>query len=81
MYFDEMAYIKVDEELRGIDALFAYSPNTAKPLQLLVQAVLRDEVGLNKGERELIATYVSHLNNSQYCSLSPWGRSTKCVLW
>jgi alkylhydroperoxidase family enzyme len=63
-----MAYINVPEHLNGIRGLMAFSPETAKPLNELVEILLRnDDNTLSRGERELIATYVSHLNDCFFC--------------
>jgi uncharacterized peroxidase-related enzyme len=63
-----MAYINVPEHLNGIRGLMAFSPETAKPLNELVEILLRnDDNSLSRGERELIATYVSHLNDCFFC--------------
>jgi uncharacterized peroxidase-related enzyme len=61
-----MAYINVPE-LNGIRALMAYSPETAKPINELAEILLRNDNTLTRGERELIATYVSHLNDCFFC--------------
>jgi uncharacterized peroxidase-related enzyme len=45
----------------------AFRPETAKPLNELVDVLLRGPHSLSPGERELIATYVSSLNDCQYC--------------
>jgi uncharacterized peroxidase-related enzyme len=47
-----------------------YSPLTAKPLNDLVQTLLHDPAysTLTPGERELIATYTSSLNECKYCA-------------
>jgi uncharacterized peroxidase-related enzyme len=45
----------------------AFRPETAKPLNELVETLLRGPSTLTCGERELIATYVSSRNNCQYC--------------
>lgn len=63
-----MAYIDVPDDLPGIRGLMAYSPETALPLNKLVDALLQKPSSLSKGERELIASYVSSLNNCKYCS-------------
>ena len=60
-----MAYINVSDELPGIRGLMAFRPETAQPLNNLAEILLRNEDNsLTRGERELIATYVSHLNDS-----------------
>jgi uncharacterized peroxidase-related enzyme len=44
-----------------------FRPETAKPLNELVDVLLRGPHTLTPGERELIATYVSARNNCHYC--------------
>jgi uncharacterized peroxidase-related enzyme len=65
-----MPYIDVNNELPGIRALLAFSPETAHPLGGLVSALLRDTNGLSPTDRELIATHVSYLNDCRYCQTS-----------
>src|SRR5580704_17617295 len=62
-----MAYIKVPEGLPGIRGLMAFSPETAKPLNELAEVLLRSENSLTRGERELIATFVSSRNDCFFC--------------
>lgn len=62
-----MPHIKLPEGLFGIRAAMAYRPETAKPLNELVEVLLHQPGSLTPGERELIATYVSHLNDCYYC--------------
>lgn len=62
-----MAYIKVDENLPGIRGLMHFRPETAQPMNDLAEALLRSENSLSCGERELIATYVSYLNDCFFC--------------
>ena len=46
----------------------AYRPETAKPLNELAEILLRnDDNTLSRGERELIGSYVSHLNDCFFC--------------
>lgn len=57
--------------LPGIVALFAFSPETAKPMNELAERLLRDEhPTLSRGERELIASGVSYANNTEFCQRS-----------
>jgi uncharacterized peroxidase-related enzyme len=65
-----MPYIETDEALPGIRALLAFRPETAVPLSQLANILLRDEQGLSRADRELIATYVSYLNDCTYCHRS-----------
>jgi uncharacterized peroxidase-related enzyme len=62
-----MAHIKLPEGLPGIRGPMAFRPETAKPLNELAEVLLRSENSLTRGERELIATYVSSLNNCFFC--------------
>lgn len=61
------AHIAVPEGLPGIIGLLAYCPETAKPLTDLAEVLLRKESTLTRGERELIASYVSSLNECTFC--------------
>ncbi len=65
-----MPHIALPEGFPGIRGLFMYSPATAKPLNDLVQTILHDvsTSTLTPGERELIATYTSSLNQCKYCA-------------
>src|SRR6187549_934872 len=62
-----MAHIKLPEGLPGIRGLMAFRPETAKPLNELAETLLRADNSLTRGERELIATYVSSLNDCFFC--------------
>lgn len=68
-----MAHIDlgVDENaFPGIQGLLQYRPETAKPLMMLADVLLRGPSTLSRGERELIAAYVSDLNDCAYCTAS-----------
>src|SRR6202789_88946 len=62
-----MAHIQLPEGLHGIRGAMAFRPETAKPLNDLVEVLLRGPNSLTPGERELIATYVSSENDCYYC--------------
>src|SRR5689334_24378181 len=63
-----MAHIDLQNELPGIRGLMAFSPETAKPLNELVEILLRnDDNTLSRGEREMIGAYVSYLNDCFFC--------------
>jgi uncharacterized peroxidase-related enzyme len=62
-----MAHITLPEGLPGIRGPMAFRPETAKPLNELAEVLLRSENSLSRGERELIATYVSSLNDCFFC--------------
>lgn len=55
------------KELSGIRGALAFRPETAKPLNELADILLFGPHSLTQGERELIATYVSSLNDCQFC--------------
>jgi len=64
-----MPHINLSNDYPGIRSLFIYRPETAKPLNDLVQVLLHaPHPTLSAGERELIATYVSNLNSCYYCT-------------
>jgi uncharacterized peroxidase-related enzyme len=62
-----MPHIKLPEGLQGIRGPMAYRPETAKPLNELAEILLHAPNSLAPGERELIATYVSYLNDCYFC--------------
>ena len=62
-----MPHITLPEGLPGIRGPMAFRPETAKPLNELVDVLLRGPHTLTPGERELIATYVSSENDCRYC--------------
>jgi uncharacterized peroxidase-related enzyme len=62
-----MAYIKLPEDQPGIRGAMAFRPETAKPLNELVEFLLHGPNSLSPGERELIATFVSSENDCYYC--------------
>lgn len=65
-----MPHIQLPEGLPGIRGPMAFRPETARPLSDLAQVLLHDAHSLSRGERELIATYVSFLNDCHYCQTS-----------
>lgn len=62
-----MAHIQVPEGLIGIRGPMAFRPETARPMNDLVEILLRGPSTLSPGERELIATYVSSRNCTTFC--------------
>jgi uncharacterized peroxidase-related enzyme len=62
-----MSYLNLPEALPGIRGLMAFRPETAAPLNQLVEILLWKTNSLTPGERELIATYVSARNDCHYC--------------
>jgi uncharacterized peroxidase-related enzyme len=62
-----MAHITLPEGFPGIRGPMMFRPETAKPLNELVEVLLRGPSTLSQGERELIATCVSARNDCTYC--------------
>jgi uncharacterized peroxidase-related enzyme len=60
-------HIPLPPDLAGIRGAMAFRPETARPLNALVEILLRGPNTLSPGERELIATYVSSRNCTEYC--------------
>jgi uncharacterized peroxidase-related enzyme len=65
-----MPHIALNSAEPGIRGLLRYRPETARPLSELTEVLLRGPGTLARGERELIAAYVSALNDCRYCSSS-----------
>ncbi len=63
-----MPHITVGNDEPGIRGLMAHRPDTAAPLNYLANVLLREPASLSRGERELIAAYVSHLNSIPFCA-------------
>ena len=62
-----MAHIDLPEGLPGIRGPMALRPETSKPLNEFAEVLLRGDNTLTRGERELIATHVSYLNDCFFC--------------
>ena len=68
-----MAYIELPvaaelgREFPGIVGLMTFRPETAAPINELVNVLLRGDSTLTRSERELIATHVSWLNDCFFC--------------
>jgi uncharacterized peroxidase-related enzyme len=65
-----MAHIDLPPGLPGILGPMALSPETARPMNELVEVLLRGENTLTSAERELIATHVSYRNGCFFCHSS-----------
>jgi uncharacterized peroxidase-related enzyme len=63
-----MAHIPLPAGLPGITGLLEYRLDTAQPIRELTQLLLRGPSTLSQGERELIATIVSHRNACRFCA-------------
>jgi uncharacterized peroxidase-related enzyme len=58
---------ELGREFPGIVGLMTFRPETAAPINELVNILLRGESTLTRGERELIAAYVSTRNDCFFC--------------
>ena len=63
-----MPYIPLEDHLPGITGLLEYRQDSAAPIRELTQILLRGPSTLTEGERELIATVVSHRNECTFCA-------------
>src|SRR5450432_2170418 len=63
-----MPYIPLEAHLPGITGLLEYRKDTAQPIRMLTQVLLRGPSSLTEGERELIATVVSSRNECRFCT-------------
>ena len=61
-----MPHIKLPENLQGIRGPMAFRPETARPLNELAEILLHAPNSLPQADRELIATYVSSLNDCYF---------------
>jgi uncharacterized peroxidase-related enzyme len=74
-----MPRINLPEGIPGILGPMAFSPQTAKPLNELAEALLRAPNSLTQGEREMIATYVSLQNNCSCCQTVHGAAAAYCL--
>ena len=68
-----MPHINLSPSLPGISAAFAFRPETAAPMRELAHILLFESgqtTSLSSRDRELIAAYVSSLNNCHFCQES-----------
>ncbi len=65
-----MPYINTPDDTPGIRGLMNFRPDAALALNALAQALLVEEASLTRGERELIASYVSNRNECTFCMTS-----------
>jgi uncharacterized peroxidase-related enzyme len=63
-------HIELPENVPGIRSAMMFRPETAAPLSQLAEVLLRGDNTLTRGERELIAAYVSNLNECAFCQTS-----------
>lgn len=68
-----MPHISIPVGLPGIRGPLSLRPDVAKPLSEFCEVLMRGENSLSHGERELIATYVSSLNDCFFCEQAHGG--------
>lgn len=74
-----MPHIPLSEELPGISSALQFRPETAKPMRELAHILLHEASTFSPGERELIAIYVSSLNECYFRQTSD-GAAAACHL-
>ena len=74
-----MPHIKLQDGLQGIRGPMAFRPETAKPLNELAEALLHAPNSLPQSDRELIATYVSSLNDCYFCQMVHGSIAAACL--
>src|ERR1700733_3949406 len=74
-----MPHINLPEGLQGIRSAMAFRPETAKPLNELAEVLLHAPNSLPQGDRALIATYVSSLNDYYFCQTVHGSIAAACL--
>jgi uncharacterized peroxidase-related enzyme len=74
-----MPHIPLEEHLPGITGLLEYRKDSAAPIRELTQFLLRGPSTLTEGERELIATVVSHANECKFCTTAHTAAADKLL--
>lgn len=74
-----MPHIQLPQGLQGIRSAMAFRPETAKPLNELAEALLHAPNSLPQADRELIATYVSSLNDCYFCQTVHGAIAAACL--
>lgn len=74
-----MPHIRLPAGVPGIRSLVLFRPDTGKHLYALAQVLLRGPSTLTEAERELIAAYVSSLNECGFC-MNSHAAAARCLL-
>jgi uncharacterized peroxidase-related enzyme len=74
-----MPHISLEDHLPGITGLLEYRKDSAQPIRELTQILLRGPSTLTEGERELIATIVSHSNECKFCTTAHTAAADKLL--
>ena len=75
----KMPHIPLEDHLPGITGLLEYRKDSAEPIRELTQLLLRGPSTLSEGERELIATLVSHGNECKFCTTAHTAAADKLL--
>jgi uncharacterized peroxidase-related enzyme len=67
-----MSFLRSLQPEAGLLQIFQAFPETARPLLKYHEVLLRGDSPFSPAERELIAAYVSGLNNCKYCQGVHW---------
>lgn len=73
-----MPHIDVEKDVPGIRSLVLFRPESGQHLYALAQALLRGESPIAVADRELIAAYVSSLNDCNFC-MNSHAAAAKCL--
>ncbi len=73
-----MTHITLEEGVPGIRSLVMFRPETGKSLYQLAHVLLREDSPLSSADRELIAAYVSSMNNCMFC-MSSHAAAARCL--
>lgn len=63
-----MPHIQLEEHLPGVTGPLEYRKDTAEPIRNLTQVLMKGPSTLTEGEREMIASVVSHGNECKFCT-------------
>jgi uncharacterized peroxidase-related enzyme len=73
-----MPHIELEKDVPGIRSLVLFRPESGQHLYALVQALLRGESPIPVADRELIAAYVSSLNECNFC-MNSHAAAARCL--
>lgn len=63
-----MPHIQLEKHLPGVTGPLEYRKDTAEPIRNLTQLLMKGPSTLTEGEREMIASVVSHGNECKFCT-------------
>ncbi|HBM87406.1 MAG: peroxidase-related enzyme [Parvibaculaceae bacterium] len=62
-----MSYLEQTKDFKGVADVFMRDPDLYGPLLQFIEAVMTRQSALTVAEREVIASYVSHINGCDFC--------------